>query len=642
MEYLTRLNEAQKKAVLATEGPVLVLAGAGAGKTRTIAHRIVHIVKGGTPPHLILAITFTNKAAREMRERVLDILKEYGERETGAPTVTTFHALSAMLLREYAEEAGVPRNFTIYDRTDSLRAVKHVLRELGQEDKRFEPRAVLSAISRAKGEAVALATYQERYRNAWYQSVVADVWARYDATLRKEKALDFDDLIFYTWRLLSESASTREALNRRFRYTHVDEYQDTNIVQYEIARLLAGPARNLFCVGDIDQNIYTFRGATIENILHFERSFPNATVLRLEENYRSTGTIVEVSNDIIKKNKRRREKTAFTENPKGEKISLLTGYDERSEAEQVATTIECLRGKGVMYGDIAVLYRANFQSRVLEDAMLASGVPYRVLGTRFFDRKEVKDTLSYLRAAQNPDSETDVRRTINEPARGIGKVSVDKLFGEGIENLSATTRRKVDDFFVILSDIHEKIHSLAAHEAIAYTLERSGILASLGTSDEDTERLENVRELVSLAATRYSALPAPEGIERLLEDAALATDQDELDHGERGDAVALMTVHASKGLEFSHVFITGLEEGLFPHERMDTRNTAADDEEERRLFYVALTRAKQKVYLTYAQVRTVFGKTTQRIPSPFLLDIDEKYLETDNALEGEKKVVYLD
>lgn len=647
MDHLKGLNEAQKAAVLATEGPVLVLAGAGAGKTRTIAHRIVHIVNSGVPADHILAITFTNKAAREMRERVLSLLAEHSMYDA-TPTVSTFHALCAILLREYAEVVGLPKHFTIFDRADSVRVLKRVLKEVVNDDKRFEPRAVLSTISKAKGDAKTLAVYQERAGNAWFQGTVAQVWKKYDHAVRTEGAVDFDDLLLLVWKLLETNTEVRSRLKDRYRYIHVDEYQDTNKVQYEIVRHLAGEVGNIFCVGDLDQNVYSFRGASIDNILDFERSFPQAVILRLEQNYRSTGTIVTVSNDIIKLNKRRKKKTLFTDNPEGEKIALAVGYDERDEAMMVVEATKKCISKGVLASEIAVLYRANFQSRVLEEAFLGAGVPYRVLGTRFFDRKEVKDVLSYLRAALNRESWADIGRVVNVPARGIGKVTFDKLLAGARDTLGGKTKDKVDEFFVILDKIADYARVHTASEAIVYALEQSGIGMSLNTkSEEDQERLENIKELVSLAAGRYDTLPIPDGLLRLFEDAALATDQDELDqHTDRtkGEAVTLMTVHASKGLEFAHVFITGLENGLFPHKRFgDTE--VKDDEEERRLFYVALTRAKEQVHLSYALMRTVFGQRNPTMPSDFVLDIDEKYIEEVGASSGSgerERVVYLD
>lgn len=645
MEYLKGLNEAQKTAVLTTQGPVLVLAGAGAGKTRTIAHRIVHLVKENVPGEAILAITFTNKAAREMRERVVDLLTEEGEPQAArGVTVSTFHALSVQLLREFAVDAGVPRYFTIYDRADSLRAIKHAIRDAGEDDKQLEPRSVLGAISRAKGDAKTLNVYREETGNAYFPMVVATVWEKYQAQLRKEKALDFDDLLLETWRLLVNNEGVRKKLQERYRYLHIDEYQDTNKVQYEIVRLLAGDVPNLFCVGDLDQNVYSWRGSTIENILEFERSFPDATVLRLEQNYRSTKTIVTVSNDVIKKNVRRKEKTLFTENKDGEKIRVLVGFDEKNEADTIVSEVERLMKGGVKASDIAILYRANFQSRVLEDAFINAGLPYRVLGTRFFERKEVKDTLAYLRTALNPEATSDLVRVINTPTRGIGKTTVEKLLEGGRDALTGATRSKVDAFFGILQGIHKVAETEKASAAVAYTLKHSGIEESLsGKNEEDQERLMNARELISVATNRYDHLPAPEGILRLLEDAALSAEQDEMDRheGDKG-GVTLLTIHAAKGLEFDHVFISGLEDGLFPHERSFESTAYADDEEERRLFYVALTRAKERVYLSYAQVRTVFGMRLPRLPSEFLLEIGEEYLEAGESAGRRERVVYLD
>ncbi len=639
MDHLAGLNEAQKMAVCATDGPVLVLAGAGAGKTKTIAHRIVHLVKGGVAPRSILAITFTNKAAREMRERILALLAAHNLLADEGPTVTTFHALCAQLLRTYGHRIGIPRSFTILDRADSLRTIKRATREVGEDDKRFEPRVVLSTISRAKSDGLSCAAYQEKAGNAWFPGTVGSIWQRYDTLLAQEHALDFDDLLLRTNELLH--TDVRDVLERRWCYLHVDEYQDTNRVQYDIARSIAGETRNIFCVGDVDQNVYTFRGATIENILAFETHFPDATVLKLEQNYRSTKTIVAVSNHIIQRNVRRRDKTLFTENDIGEPVSLTPAYHERDEALQVVEAIAAQAAQGVPYHDIAVLYRANFQSRVLEDACLAAGVPYRVLGTRFFDRKEVRDVLAYLRGALNRESETDLRRAINEPQRGIGKTTVERWFGGDRSALTPAMQKRIDDFFVILDDIARVVAEKPTREAVAYAIERSGIGASFRSDlDEDIERKQNVEELVSLAATRYDSLPAPEGVLRLIEDASLATDQDELDHTEQQGAVALMTVHASKGLEFSHVFITGLEDGLFPHERQDDRG-AHDVEEERRLFYVALTRAQHQVHLSYALTRTVFGTLTHTAPSRFILDIPEEYLAEERAAPR-GKVVYLD
>ncbi len=652
MDHLKTLNDAQKSAVLETDGPVLVLAGAGAGKTRTIAHRIVHLVKSGVSSNNILAITFTNKAAKEMRKRVHELLSKYGEAEASRNvTVSTFHALCVILLRQYSDEINIKKHFSIYSRSDSLRAIKKAIKATGKDEKQFEPRTLLSAISRAKGDAKTLGTYSGNAGNNYFQIVVSKVWEHYERILRRDSALDFDDLLLLMWRLLSKNIEVRTELANKYKYIHVDEYQDTNKVQYEIVRLLAENHKNIFCVGDLDQNIYSWRGSTTENILEFENTFPEATILRLEENYRSTQNIIAVSNDIIEKNTNRKKKTLFTNNTEGEKISLIIGYTERNEAEKIVESIQETFDKGISPEDIAVLYRANFQSRILEDAFLTADIPYRVLGTRFFDRKEVKDILAYIKAALNPESEIEISRTINTPLRGIGKVTVTRLFENGIESLVGRAREKVEQYYTILSKIKNEAITNKASDVLTYTLQVSGIETSLkGRGDEEDERLQNIKELVSLAVSRYDNDTAPEGLLRLLEDAALATDQDELDRKteeKAGECVTLMTIHAAKGLEYKHVYITGLEDGLFPHERTESAfGGTVDNEEERRLFYVALTRAKEKVHLSYAQMRTVFGQTLSRLPSEFLLDIDDSYIESsddsNNASQGGEKMVYLD
>ncbi len=640
--YKTTLNKAQQEAVTSTEGPVLILAGAGAGKTKTITHRILALIEKGVPPEAILAVTFTNKAAAEMRERTMALVGEHARSHfpvppTGTPTVSTFHALGVTLLRNHAGAMGLKRHFTIYDRSDSVRAVKAAIIEAGFDPKQFAPRSVLSAISKHKGDGRTCAQLEERVGNEFYPRLVADVWARYERTLAQEGVLDFDDLLLKTAELLTRNEDIARRYQERWRYVHVDEYQDTNKVQYKIARILTNTHRNLCCVGDIDQNIYAWRGADIENILSFERHYPEAKIILLEQNYRSTKTIVAASNDIIKRNTRRRDKTVFTENDDGEKISVFVAYDEADEATFVARTARERIEAGVPAHEIAVLYRANFQSRILEEAFLAEQIPYQVLGVRFFDRKEVKDILSYIRCALAQNN-ADLARIINEPTRGIGKVTLTKVLAGETEQLPAATRKKVEAFFAILTTIRLSAESESPSKVVRTAITESGLEAQLARGgEEEQERLENLKELVTLA-TRYDAFPKEEALSKFLDDAALASDQDELK--ETVSAVRLMTVHASKGLEFGTVFITGMEEGLFPHDKQDEK---ADDEEERRLFYVALTRAKEKVYLSYANVRTIYGSRQVNLPSQFITDIDPEYLEAhqrDEASPG--RVIYLD
>lgn len=647
MEYLTTLNEAQRKAVLAIEGPVLVLAGAGAGKTKTITHRIRHLIEMGVSGRQILAVTFTNKAAKEMRERVRTMLA--GTPSRSLPTVTTFHALGVQILRTHAQHFDMPRHFTIFDRTDSLRAVKEATKQAGLSEKQYEPRNMLSAISKQKGKGISYTEFAARHANDYSARLLEDIWAGYERILKKEKAFDFDDLLLKTLTLLRTNEKARMSYQTLWSYIHVDEYQDTNQVQYEIVRILASRHRNICCVGDLDQNIYSWRGSTIENILDFEQQYPEATVILLEQNYRSTKTIVEASNHVIKKNKNRKEKNLFTDNEEGEKISLFPAYDEEDEAAFVAEKARTLIESGAIPDDIAVLYRANFQSRVLEEAMLSGSVPYRVLGTKFFERKEVKDVLSYARAALNPESETDLRRIINVPTRGIGSVTVEKLFSTGKESLPPAVRSKVEAFYSTLAEMREALTTLKPSEALKKVLTLSQIESGF-KKEEREERVENLRELVTLAVRKYDTLESSDtdaqeslsGIEQLLADAALATDQDELEQTENTSAVTLMTIHAAKGLEFSYVFIVGLEDGLFPHERF---GEGVDEEEERRLFYVALTRAMKKVFLSYANVRTVFGSRSVRLPSEFITDLDEHFLEVierERVGEREKTIYFED
>lgn len=646
-QYLEGLNEQQKAAVLHTDGPLMVLAGAGSGKTRVITHRIVHIIHKGVAPHNILAVTFTNKAAKEMRERVSSLVKKYLPSDRAVvdslPTVTTFHSLGVRLLREFHEQMNLRRHFTIYDRSDSLRAVKQAIEQANYNPKEFEPKKILSMISRAKGDATTQIEYSDA-ANSYIEQVTAEVWDKYEAILQKEQALDFDDLLAKTLRLLQNNPGVKERLQKRYQYIHVDEYQDTNRVQFSIVELLVGETQNICVVGDIDQNIYSWRGADIKNVLQFERHFPRATTILLEENYRSTQTIIAASNDVIKKNQNRVEKNVFTNNVEGEKITLYAGMSGSDEAEYVAMTAQSLIADGAEPASIAVLYRTNFQSRALEEAFLNFEVPYQLLGTKFFERKEVKDVLSYLRLALNPDSTADIARIINTPTRGIGKVTMLKVIEGKRGDLNKGALEKVKAFDNIMMDIAKTATEKPLSQTIKFIMKRSGIEDTYrqeGT-EESMERLENLRELVTLAS-RYDDKPPAEAVELLLESAALQSDQDEIKEKEELNAVRLMTVHAAKGLEFAYVFITGLEEGLFPHERLD--DSRIDHEEERRLFYVALTRAEKKLYLTYAHMRTIFGSQRINVPSTFLNDINTEHVETHEpggGSSGYETTIYLD
>ncbi len=651
MNYLDSLNNAQKEAVITLSGPLLILAGAGAGKTKTVTHRILHLIHQGVAPQKILAITFTNKAAKEMRERIAHLIEHdtslqnpisFHER----PFVSTFHSLGMHILKENARIFGLTRHFSLYDRNDSLRAIKEAIVDSGLDPKQFEPAKILRVISREKGNMVSVEKFESLTNSEYFSNIVSSIWKKYEATLRREQAMDFDDLLLKTALLLRDHKEILEHYQNTWDYIHIDEYQDTNKVQYMIAKLLAEKNRAICVVGDIDQNIYSWRGADIKNILDFEKDYPDAKVITLEENYRSTQTILTTANTIIKKNKKRREKNLFTHNGQGEKIGIFEGYDEGSEAHFIATKTKELIASGVRPQEIAVLYRANFQSRVLEEAFLSQNVPYQLLGTKFFERKEVKDVLSYIRAALNPESLTDIKRIINTPARGIGKVTIVKLFSGQKDQITGATRDKISSFYTILSEIKRLAQEEKTSSVVLYAMRASGIERSFKESgtEEDLERIENLQELVTLA-TKYDLLPAPQGIEKLLEEAALQSDQDELE--EKRDAARLMTIHASKGLEFEYVFITGLEEDLFPHKRLDENSLSQEEaEEERRLFYVAVTRAKKRLFLTYAGIRTIFGSRRMNIPSEFLGDIDENLsehlLHDTGEYKGKERLIFFD
>ena len=644
---LENLNTPQNEASFHTKGPLLIVAGAGAGKTKTITHRILNLIKGGVNPENILAITFTNKAAKEMRERLFKLLSEdlalnRPISSLERPFVSTFHALGAHIIKENARLLGIPRHFNIFDRSDSVKTVRQSMEHLAIDTKQFEPSRILSIISKEKGNGVSFAEFDSTEKHDFIGSIVKKVWGKYEAFLAENKALDFDDLLLKTLNLLKENQNVREKYSSVWKYIHIDEYQDTNMVQYQIAKLLAEKHKNICVVGDIDQSIYSWRGADFKNITRFEKDYQEARVITLEQNYRSTKIILEAANMIISKNIMRKEKNLFTENEKGEKISLYGAYDESDEAYFVANKIRELISNGISPKEIAVLYRANFQSRILEEAFLSEKIPYQVLGVRFFERKEVKDILSYLRAALEPENIIDIKRIINSPARGIGKITILKIFSGQESDLPQKTRDKISDFRKILFNIKKKIETSKTSEVALYAIVESGVKRELESGkNEDLERLENLSELVSLSK-KYDFLEGKDGIERLLTDAALATDQDDMK--EDLDAVKLMTVHASKGLEFEYVFITGLEDDLFPHKKPDgEKKNKEEAEEERRLFYVALTRAQKKLFLSHASVRTIFGLKSVSAPSEFLEDIDETLTENvrqNNAPRG--KVIYLE
>jgi DNA helicase-2/ATP-dependent DNA helicase PcrA len=635
VNHLEGLNERQAEAVLHTEGPLLIIAGAGAGKTKTLTHRILHLIKSGVAPKAILAITFTNKAGKEMRERVMHLLEAEGNMmdRWERPFVSTFHSLGVAIIRRWADKLGLTKNFTIFDRNDSKKAVRDALKELGYDIQQYDPNKVLGVISREKGAMVTVERFAETADRDFFRGMVRDVWMRYEAALKREKALDFDDLLLKTAVLLRDDAEVLAYYHDLWKYVHVDEYQDTNKVQYSIARALAAGNRHFCVVGDADQTIYTWRGATIDNILNFEKDYPDAKVVMLEQNYRSTKTILSAANAVIEKNKKRMKKKLFTEGADGDKITVYSAFDEVDEARWVADMTSGLIEQGMDPSSIAVLYRANYQSRAIEEQMLRRGVPYQVLGTRFFDRKEVKDVISYIRLALNPQSLSDLSRVANEPARGIGKVTLLKMLEGRDADLTGKIGESVRSFRRLMIKMEEVARTQKASDVVRFVMVEAGFEAALmKEGDDGQERLENIRELVSLALS-YDFMPPSEGVEALISDAALATDQDDLDKPTVG--AKLMTVHASKGLEFDAVFVTGMEQGVFPHEGFGDKRGAGrdDDEEERRLFYVAITRARKRLFLTHASMRTIFGNKDVHVPSQFLGDIDPVHIERDGDEE---------
>jgi len=643
VKYLDGLNDAQKRAVFAKDGPISVLAGAGSGKTRVLTTRICHLVREGVPANQILAVTFTNKAAREMRTRVqamldLDLTTPYNPPPTTSlPFIATFHGLGRELLESYGKAIGIQRFFSVYDRDDSEKAIGAALKALDVEAKELSPRAVLGRISRAKGEGMRAQEFYEKHgRGSFGARIVAEAWLRYEKTLKEEKSLDFDDLIALPVRLLEEHDDVRALAQDRWKYIHIDEYQDTNALQGRLTNMLAAKHRNLFVVGDIDQTIYTWRGATIENLLEFDKTYPEAPTIILSQNYRSTKNLVDAANGVIEKNKNRKEKYSTTDKAAGEPIVVHMASSAEDEARWIAAKIRELVQSGTKPEDIAILFRTNFQSRALEEGLLHAGVPYKLLGTRFFARKEVKDALAWMRLAMDSGREVDKLRAAASPARGIGKVTLGKLAAGQRSLLRAGELTKVEQFERVIEELSQATETLVPSEFVKLVIEKSGMRRVYFDegSAEDRERFENIEELASVAA-RHDAMPGKEGIATFLAEAALASDQDEMDlpaqagQGEK-KGVTLMTVHAAKGLEFGTVFVSGMEEGLFPHQGMGGEKDR-DEEEERRLFYVAMTRAKERLFLTLARVRKIYGSDTYAEPSSFLADIDNSLVLFDET-----------
>jgi DNA helicase II / ATP-dependent DNA helicase PcrA len=628
---LESLNPTQLDAVEHTEGPLLILAGAGSGKTRVLTHRIAYILDQGlAAPEEVLAITFTNKAAGEMKDRVALLVGP----DSRKMWVSTFHAFCARILRVHAEKLGYKREFTIYDGADQVRLVKRSIVELGKDPKRFNPRSFAAQISAAKNVLAAPDDYL-RSTEGYIAENVAEVYDLYQRRLYENNAMDFDDLIMQTVALLEVFPEVRERYQTRFKYIHVDEYQDTNHAQYRLVNILAAAHRNLCVVGDDDQSVYSWRGADIRNILDFERDYPEAKVVKLERNYRSTQTILDAANAVVANNASRKPKELWTAGPQGERIRIFTASDEYAEARFVVSDIERLIDAGARPADVSVFYRTNAQSRALEDVLVREGVPYQVVGgVRFYERAEIKDAMAYLAVISNPSDSGALERIINVPKRGLGATSVARLQEHarrnGVSLYDALAEADAADLTGAAKKACRAVRDLfegwrvAAQEVlpaelIGAVLDESGYRAELVAENtvESESRLENLEELIN-AAREYERVEPEPTLAGFLQEQALYSEQDALS-GE-GGRVALMTLHNAKGLEFDHVFVVGMEEGTFPHARsLDEQNL----EEERRLAYVGITRARRSLTLTYAKLRSSWGEREYQMPSRFLSEIPE-------------------
>lgn len=643
---LDGLNREQQQAVQHTEGPLLILAGAGSGKTKVLTVRIAYLLAQGVNPYEILAITFTNKAAKEMKSRVEGLVGDVANRIW----LSTFHSFCAKFLRfELDNFLGYNSNFTIYDTADSQVVIKAALKALNLDDKYYPVGAMISAISDAKNKLMFASDYRKQARD-FYQQKVADVYEYYERELRKNNALDFDDLLLVAVKLLQSNAAVLDKYSKRFKYVMIDEYQDTNHAQYLLAYLLSSHWKNIAVVGDADQSIYAWRGADIQNILDFEKDYPNCTSIKLEQNYRSTKIILDAANAVIDNNEGRPEKNLWTDKVEGAKIQHFTAQSEHEEAAFIGDTIVKKHDiHGVPYGDMAILYRTNAQSRVLEEALIKRALPYTMVGgTKFYDRKEIKDVLAYLRVLYNPFDDLSLLRIINVPKRSIGATTVSKLQDYARENgtslfmaltqlhlvdtIKGKTKEKLEEFGILIFTLVAEMDDKSVLDILEAILDRTGYLAQLeeSTDPQDQARAENIGELLSVAKDFQDTNPTGT-VEDFLEQVALVNDVDSFEQEE--SKVTLMTLHAAKGLEFPIVFLGGLEEGLFPHSR--TLMNPEEIEEERRLAYVGITRAETELYISNATTRTVFGRTSSYLPSRF---IDEIPAELVDSLRAKRRI----
>lgn len=637
---VNNMNKEQSEAVRTTEGPLLIMAGAGSGKTRVLTHRIAYLLdEKDVSPYNILAITFTNKAAKEMKERVEQLVGE----EAQVIWMSTFHSMCVRILRRDADRIGIERNFTIIDPTDQKSVIKDVLKNENIDSKRFEPRMFIGAISNLKNE---LKTPEDAINEAndFHSQMVATVYSGYQRQLTRNEALDFDDLIMKTIQLFERIPDALEYYQNKFQYIHVDEYQDTNKAQYTLVKLLASKFKNLCVVGDSDQSIYGWRGADIQNILSFEEDYPDAKTIFLEQNYRSTKTILTAANEVIKHNSERKPKGLWTANTGGEKIKYYEAMTERDEAEYVVREIMKHRKAGKDYSDMAILYRTNAQSRVLEETFMKSNLPYTMVGgQKFYDRKEIKDLLSYLRVVANSNDEISLQRIINVPKRGIGPSSVEKIQRYANDSnismfdalaevdfigLSKKVTQECIKFYELIQNLIKEQEFLEASEIVVEILDKSGYRDMLEREQtlESRSRLENIDEFMSVPKDYEENTPLEEqSLINFLTDLSLVAD---IDEAQIESGVTLMTMHSAKGLEFPIVFLMGMEESLFPHIRAIKSDDDHEMEEERRICYVAITRAEEVLYITHATSRMLYGRSQSNMPSRFLREIPEELLET--------------
>ena len=621
------LNDKQKEAVLYNEGPLLIIAGAGAGKTKTLTTKIAYLIEEGfAMPYNILAITFTNKAAKEMKDRLFSLIGDLAKQVQ----VSTFHSFGLKLLRENYKKLGYEKNFVIMDSDDSLTVVKKIVKDLGYDPKIYNPRAIRNKISSCKNEMMTPEMY-ERYAVSDYEKVILEVYKKYEEKLQKNNSVDFDDLLLLPIKLFKENKEVLDRYQDQYQYILIDEYQDTNEAQYILSKLISAKNRKITCVGDDSQSIYSFRGANYKNILNFEKDYKDAKTILLEENYRSTTTILDAANQVIKNNKQRKDKNLWTNRGQGEKIKYYRAYNERDEAQYVIRKIKELRNKGVEYKDIAVLYRTNAQSRVLEEEMLKENMPYRVIGSfYFYSRKEIKDLIAYLRLIHNSKDNVSLLRVINTPKRGIGLKTIENLTRkadeEGTSIYDAITAGKELEFKKIIEKLKTLSEELTLTELIDKVLDASGMRQELESEKtlESEVRLENLEEFKSITKS-FEEREGLISLEDFLLEISLISDVEE--YKDDPNRVSLMTVHSVKGLEFNHVFVVGMEEGIFPH--MNSLMELSDLEEERRLCYVAITRAKDDLHLVNARRRTLFGKEQINPVSRFIGEINKDLIETN-------------